>query len=100
MADQNYFTPVSGQNENADGHVVNPDEKPIGEPEVRPVAESEPAKDDPDAFTHYVHLADGRVLRANLPGHPETVGSRYYETKGEGEDAVETSVPVIGVYAR
>lgn len=93
---ENYFTPVMGETPNT---VVDPNADAIGEPPARPVAEPEPVSLDPDLFTHYVHLADGRVLRANLPGHPEMLGSRYYE-KGDEEDAEETSVPIIGVYAR
>lgn len=79
---------------------VDTGEKPVGAPEPRPVAQPEPVEDDPDAFTHYVWLADGRVIRANLAGHPDVLGSRHYEKDGDGDDAVETSVPIVGVYAR
>lgn len=75
---------------------VNPDESPVGAPEVRTVAEPAPVDADPNSFTHYVWLADGRVIRANLPGHSDVLGSRHYEMDGD----VEVSVPIVGVYSR
>lgn len=50
-----------------------------------------------DSFTHYVHLADGRVLRADLSKVTEHIGNRYYENIGEDN---ETSAEIIGVYSR
>ena len=50
-----------------------------------------------DSFTHYVHLADGRVLKADLSGISEHIGARYYENRGEDN---ETSTEIIGVYPR
>lgn len=90
----NAFAPVGETVEpgKANGAAVEPNETrvvaPIPEPEI---------SDDPDEFTHYVHLADGRVLRANLHGkHTDTLGTRFYE--GEGDD--EKSAGIIGVYSR
>jgi hypothetical protein len=72
---------------------------PIAAPEARPMPVQPPpvlmANDG--EFTHYVWLADGRVLRAALAGHPDTLGARHYETDASG---VETSVPIVGVYPR
>lgn len=55
----------------------------------------EPATDD--SFTHYVHLADGRVLKADLSSLTEHIGNRYYENRGEDN---ELSTEIIGVYPR
>ena len=98
MPEGSFFNAVAGETPNT---VVDPNVAPIGEAPPRPVATPATVEDDPNVFTHYVHLADGRVLRANLnSSHTDALGSRYYETNGDGEDAVETSVPIIGVYAR
>jgi hypothetical protein len=68
-------------------------------PEPAPAAPApkapEPATED--TFTHYVHLADGRVLRADLSKITEHIGNRYYENRGEDS---ETSTEIIGVYPR
>lgn len=52
--------------------------------------ESAVAEPDENAFTHYVHLADGRVIKA--------LGSftHYFES----DDPNATPVHVIGVYPR
>jgi hypothetical protein len=70
---------------------------PIGDAPARPVAQPVVLEADPNAFTHYVWLADGRVLRAALTGNVDSLGSRHYETDDSG---AETSVPIVGVYAR
>jgi hypothetical protein len=53
---------------------------------------NKPKSDEPDEneFTHYVHLADGRVIKA--------MGSFTHFFESDAPDAV--SVPVIGVYTR
>jgi len=50
-----------------------------------------------DSFTHYVHLADGRVLRADLSKVTEHIGNRYTENRGTD---YQTSTEIIGVYPR
>jgi hypothetical protein len=54
-------------------------------------ADSEPTEDN---FTHYVHLADGRVKMAR-----GAAGSVYSEGAGT-QDEPEQFTPVIGVYPR
>jgi hypothetical protein len=92
----NAFTPV-GKPEDTTSPETVPETAPV--PEVRPMPEPEaaPVPDDPDAFTHYVHLADGRILKANLTAHTDTLGQRFYE---KGADGAETSTGIIGVYAK
>jgi hypothetical protein len=86
----------TGRTVSKDAPVTAPDARPMP---VQPVPQAVDS-DNPDAFTHYAWLADGRVLRVNLAGHTDTLGSRYYEKDGEGDDAVETSVQIVAVYAR
>lgn len=50
----------------------------------------EDAKPDENEFTHYVHLADGQVIKA--------MGGFTHFFESDKPDAV--SVPVIGVYPR
>lgn len=69
------------------------------------VPEPAPAKKEPEApapataetFTHYVHLADGRVLRADLSAITEHIGDRYYEDRNTDN---ERSTIITGVYPR
>ena len=94
---ENAFKPVN-PDEKAPENDAAPEVTPFEPQDARPVAEPEPVENDPDSYTHYIHLADGRVLRANLHGIPlDTIGSRYYENQGE---ANESSAQVIGVYNR
>ena len=50
-----------------------------------------------EEFTHYVHLADGRVERVDLSAHDAVpLGTAYEE--GEGDSLTRTQI--IGVYPR
>lgn len=64
---------------------------------AKPVVPEPVAPATASSFTHYVHLADGRVLRADLSKITETIGDRYYENRGS---ASESSTVIIGVYPR
>jgi len=61
---------------------------------VKPAPEPVPPADGPD-FTHYVHLADGRVIRHYMA---EPLGT-YYREADDGSDEV-TNTQIIGVYPR
>lgn len=69
----------------------------VPEPAPAVVAPAAPAPATAETFTHYVHLADGRVLHADLSQLTEHYGERYYENRGT---ASEKSTVIIGVYPR
>lgn len=52
---------------------------------------------EPEEWTHYVHLADGRVIKHNMT---EPLGASLDEKNGEGDDAEVTHSQIIGVYPR
>jgi hypothetical protein len=55
-------------------------------------------RDNPDEWTHYVHLADGRVIKHNMT---EPLGSAFEEDAESGdEDAEPTRTQIIGVFPR
>jgi len=90
--ENNAKEPENGSPGRTDGFVVPPPAPDVPKPEEKKM---EPATGD--SFTHYVHLADGRVLRADLSQITEHIGDRYYENRGEDN---ETSTSIIGVYPR
>ena len=55
------------------------------------------AENQPEEFTHYVHLADGRVQRVDLSAHDAVPLGNAYE-EGEGDSLTRTQI--IGVYSR
>ena len=55
-----------------------------------PVADKQDGEPDENAFTHYVHLADGQVIKA--------MGGFTHFFESDKSDA--KSIPVIGVYPR
>ena len=84
--------PENGSQEPGGMFTVPPPAPDVPKPSEQKV---EPATDE--TFTHYVHLADGRVLKADLSKLTEHIGNRYYENRGEDN---ESSVEIIGVYPR
>lgn len=62
-------------------------------------------KPEPEEFTHYVHLADGRVIKHNVNDKKaQPLGSHYVEGEDRsGEDDGEderVQTAIIGVYPR
>lgn len=66
-----------------------PEKEPLFKKEEVP---SEPVEVPEESFTHYVHLADGRVLHVNHEGHPDN----HPRVHREGTKRTQ----VIGVYPR
>jgi hypothetical protein len=69
--------------------------KPLHAPESALPDNNQPAdpnaeQTDEDDFTHYVHLADGQVIKS------KGGFTRYFES----DDPEAPSIPVIGVYPR
>jgi hypothetical protein len=88
--------PVQNQPEAAprpqDGVYVPPERPQIAEPTPE---QSGPEVTDGDDFSHYIHLADGRVIKARLDEHP--VGDMFTENADSDHP---TMTRVIGVYPR
>ena len=65
--------------------------------EDRTEAVPEDRPEEPEEFTHYVHLADGRVVKVNQEDPDAGPLGTHYE---EGEDDDLTRTQIIGVYPR
>jgi hypothetical protein len=78
-----------------DGRMTDEERAQLKALQERSVAEeNEESEPNEDNFTHHVHLADGRVVKAR-----SGAGTVFSEGRGTKDDP-ERFTPIIGVYAR